>query len=77
MGSMHIATNDPQRVEQIHWVSCADEYPDADTTVLLYCPELDEPVWPGAWDDQAQVWVVDGYECEPTFWAPMPGGPTF
>jgi hypothetical protein len=76
--TLHIATNDPMLVEQIHWRACETEKPDADTTVLLYCPDhADEPVWPGAWDDNENVWVIDGWDAEPTFWAPMPGGPTF
>lgn len=62
--------------ETIQWRSVGDEYPDADTTVLIYDPELEgETVWPGAWDDQARAWVVDGFECSPTHWAPMPAGP--
>lgn len=74
---MHIATNDVMLVEQIHWRSVETEKPDADTTVLLYCPDLDEPVWPGFYSDDVDEWYVDGYTVEPTFWAPMPGGPTF
>jgi hypothetical protein len=59
--------------ETIAWRSVADCLPDVDTTVLLYVPELNEPVWPGALD--GEVWIVDGFECAPTHWAPMPVGP--
>jgi hypothetical protein len=59
--------------ETIRWRSVSEEQPDADTLVLLYCPDEDEPIFPGALDGDR--WISDGYEVEPTHWAHMPAGP--
>ena len=73
---MHIATNDPALDELLHWRSLLDGTPDVDSLVLVYCPDSDEPVWPGYFD--GEVWRhAEGGRCDVTFWAPMPIGPTF
>jgi hypothetical protein len=34
------------------WKSVTDEMPDADQTVLVHCPDADEPVWLGFHDGE-------------------------
>lgn len=77
MSLKNIATNDPQLDEQICWRCTIDELPDDDQTVMIYAPDADEPVWLG-WLEHGEGWrAVDGGPIDVTFWAPMPGGPTF
>lgn len=77
MGRFHdIATNDIMTVERVYWQDAATSFPDDDELVLLYCPDSDEPVWPGYWN--GMEWLhAEGGRCEPTFWATMLCGPTF
>jgi|JI8StandDraft_2_1071088.scaffolds.fasta_scaffold175681_2 hypothetical protein len=67
-------------VESIQWVSTADELPDEGVTLLLFCPEASEPVWPGFLDEEtadgcvfrtASGSIFEGV----THWAEMPAGP--
>jgi len=60
--------------ETVKWYS-ADAPPDDETTVLVYVPGADEPVWLAYYDDG--TWLdVSGFELvkQPTAWAPMPAG---
>ncbi|MCM0081805.1 DUF551 domain-containing protein [Geomonas sp. Red32] len=34
------------------WISVSKELPDSETTVLINCPDDDEPVWFGWWDGE-------------------------
>ena len=64
-------------IEQIEWKP-ASAPPDADTTVIVKCPRLDEPVWFG-WYDGEEWFLVDGAPLiagDVAYWADLPGGPT-
>ena len=64
--------------ETIHWVPVGDRLPDDDTTVLLYLPTYDEPVWFG-WCSDSRWYLVDGSEAQRgavDSWAEMPAGPS-
>jgi Protein of unknown function (DUF551) len=68
--------------ETISWFSVAEKLPDADTTVLVYVPGSDEPVWLGFYDGCFWFAVTgDGYgdedeiAAEVKAWATMPKGP--
>ena len=55
------------------WIPVAEK-PDADTTVLLFDAQANEPAWPGYLD--GNIWrYADGMITNPTHWADMPGGP--
>lgn len=59
--------------ETITWFN-AKHIPDADTTVLLYAPNADEPVWPGYWDGDRWCWA-DGTDAAGVIaYAKMPEG---
>jgi uncharacterized protein DUF551 len=71
-------------LETIAWIAVADSLPDADTTVLVFAPGMDEQVWLGFYD--GCYWFgVDAVEygdeeAEPTrprvtHWADIPAGP--
>ena len=69
-------------IEQIEWKAVTDELPDAETTVLVYAPGADEPVWLGYYDGDDWLTVDHRIYGEPedvdalvTAWAPMPSGP--
>ena len=69
-------------IEQIYWVSVKDVLPDAETTVLVYAPGADEPIWLGYYDHDswfadtgAEYGNEDEIAAEVTAWAPMPKGP--
>lgn len=65
-----------QLPEMIQWIPVTERKPDSDTTVLLFNPDVDEPVWSGYRDDNGDQWVyVDGMIAEPTHWAEQPRGP--
>lgn len=52
-----------------------DLLPDDESTVLLYAPGNDEPVWPGYRDGESWRWA-DGTPAEGvTHWTGMPQGP--
>lgn len=64
----------------INWIACSDRLPDDDTTVLVYLPDEDDPVWLGFYGENEccceSVWhSVDGFSCEPTHWAELPAPP--
>lgn len=58
----------------ISWVDVDHQLPDADETVMVFCPVSDDPVWLGYWD--GETWRgVDGGELGEKFvsaWATMP-----
>ncbi len=63
--------------ETIRWISVKDALPDDKTTVLMFAPEVDEPVWPGYHDSDGWFNTFH-FPCAPgavTAWAPMPKGP--
>jgi hypothetical protein len=56
------------------WQDAALVPPDADETVLIYCPRENEPVWLGHLDGDA--WRnIEGHEVTVSHWAPMPEPP--
>jgi hypothetical protein len=64
--------------ETLTWYS-ADAPPDVDTTVMVFVPGSDEPVWLGYFD--GEDWYAVGGELyegtieeKVTAWAPMPTG---
>jgi hypothetical protein len=62
--------------ETITWHAVADQLPDAETTVLVHAPNVDEPVWLG-WYDGVFWFGVDGTEYEDdevVAWAQLPAG---
>ncbi len=64
--------------ESVEWHSVTDSLPDADTTVIVYAPGADEPVWLGYYE--YDEWFAIGgekYELPQTVkaWASMPLGP--
>ena len=65
--------------ETIAWRDVDVELPDTDTTVLVFSPEADDPVWFGYYDASDEpLWRdVSGaqYLTTVTHWAPMPVGP--
>jgi hypothetical protein len=60
------------------WIRVADELPDADETVLVYCPQSIEPVWLGFLDgeDWRDVSGTSLAEELPTHWMRMPVPPS-
>jgi len=69
--------------ETLVWYS-ADAPPDADTTVMVFAPGCDEPVWLGYFDGEswfeiggAQYGNAEELADAVTAWAPMPGGPIY
>ena len=65
------------QIEEIAWIAVADELPDDDTTVMIYCPGSDEPVWLG-WHDEDGWHEVDASpigDDEVRAWADIPNGP--
>ncbi len=66
--------------ETVTWYS-ADAPPDADTTVLVYAPGADEPIWLGYYDGESWFAVTGAEYSNPeelaehvTAWAQMPSG---
>lgn len=61
--------------EAVRWHSAA-ELPDSDLSVLIYAPNMDEPVWIG-WHD-GMSWVgADGAKYPPgsvVAWSDLPAG---
>jgi len=62
--------------ETIHWIDCTDEMPPVCDTVLIYAPNVSEPVFLG-YTDRGQ-WRDT--EATPVFgivthWAHLPAGP--
>lgn len=72
--------NKPKVQESIEWIHTHTQLPDESVTVLLYCPDETEPVWPGYLDEltaDGYLWrAADGNELDGvTHWAEMPAGP--
>lgn len=68
--------------ETIHWYS-ADAPPDVDTTVMIFAPGSDEPVWLGYFDGEdwfeiggAMYGNAEELADHVTAWAAMPSGAT-
>ena len=66
--------------ETLEWHSVTDSLPDADTTVLVYCPDGGVPVWPAyrVLDAEGFKWFAEdrgAYVMPVTAWAEMPLGP--
>ena len=66
----------------IDWIYVEDGMPDSETTVLVFAPGADNPVWFGYHDGESW-YAVDGMEygndeeivAEVVAWAEMPEGP--
>lgn len=60
--------------ETTTWHPVDTALPDTDTTVLIYAPDSDPPVWLGYLD--GSIWfTAEGLEIAVTAWAEMPEGP--
>jgi len=61
--------------EVITWVSCADELPDSDTSVLIRMLDSDDRVWIGYWD--GETWLTaEGFKAgRVSHWSDIPAGP--
>lgn len=63
--------------DQIHWIEIDHQRPDDETSVLLFHPEFDEPVWIG-YHINGQWYSADGWPLKNdrvTHWAHLPVGP--
>jgi hypothetical protein len=55
------------------WKRCTEEMPDSDTTVMIYHPEVAEPVWLGYHD--GETWRdVCGLRAAVSHWMHLPEG---
>jgi len=62
--------------ELVEWIDAREEKPDEEQTVLLFCPDANEPVWPGYLDDGQWRWVSGGLVTDfVVAWAEMLRGP--
>ena len=74
-----VSTANPSAIfdESIRWHNVLYRMPDADETVLVWAPMVDEPVWLGFYD--GEQWVTDGLTPYPAdavkAWASLPAGP--
>jgi hypothetical protein len=62
--------------ETILWTRVEDKLPDDDTSVLVYAPLSDEPVWVG-WYDGVYWFAADAADYADgavKAWAPLPRG---
>ena len=51
----------------------ATSLPDDEQTVLICCPDEDEPVWLGYYESETILWgTVDGDRIKPAAWASLP-----
>lgn len=58
------------------WKDSEMEKPDADSIVIIHCPDSCEPVWLGYWDDQNEEWYgEDGMSLRVTHWMELPEPP--
>jgi len=55
----------------MNWISVRDRLPDGVTTVLIYVPGDNEPVWLGYCED-GHWYMIEGRECRPSHWAKIP-----
>ncbi len=59
-------------------ISVEHRLPDSETTVLIFQPESDDPVWMGWYDDERGWHDVDATPLGVglvTHWSPIPMGP--
>ena len=64
-------------IENITWANAHETLPDDNTTILLFAPESNEPIWIGYHEDDS-FYVDDGTAVPPgsvTYWANLPYGP--
>jgi hypothetical protein len=68
-------------VETLEWIEPRHQLPDADTTVLVFAREADDPVWLGYWDGKSWFTVngveysnADEIAASVTAWATLPTG---
>jgi hypothetical protein len=64
-------------IEIITWTDATTTFPDDNTTILIFSPTSDEPVWLGYYESK-EWYVADGYMLPPgsvTYWANLPNGP--
>ncbi|SNT33381.1 hypothetical protein SAMN06265795_12619 [Noviherbaspirillum humi] len=58
----------------VYWHKLPDQLPDVDTTVMIYTPDANEPVWMGWFD--GEIWrEVGSARVYPTHWAELLEGP--
>jgi len=60
------------------WVSVSQSLPDSDQTVIVYCPESNEPIWLGyldgdTWRDIDAMPIA--HQAPVTHWMPLPEPP--
>ena len=64
-------------IENITWADANETLPDDNTTILLFAPESDEPIWIGYHEDDS--WYVVEGNAMPSgsvmYWANLPYGP--
>lgn len=60
--------------ELITWHQVEAALPDSDTTVMIYAPAGDPPVWIG-YHDGTQWLTADAWTTPVTHWAEIPRGP--
>jgi Protein of unknown function (DUF551) len=68
--------------ETITWHAVTESMPDSDTTIFVYAPGADEPVWLGYHDGEDWISVSGAIYSNDeeiahavTHWAEMPRGP--
>lgn len=56
------------------WIPAKKRLPDSDTTVIIYTPDEDEPIWIGYHD--GRMWrSVEGVRVRVTAWMDLPEPP--
>ena len=57
------------------WQPCVDGLPDSDSTVMIYTPDSNEPIWLG-YHDGEQWWTIEQFPVTGvTHWMDMPEPP--
>lgn len=62
----------------IEWIAVESRLPDCETTVLIFQPDSDDPVWMGWYDDERGWHDVNATPLGlglVTHWSPIPMGP--
>jgi hypothetical protein len=57
------------------WIPVTESMPDDESTVVVFCPDANDPVWPGYHDAGNWYWVDGDLAMEVTHWMPMPEPP--
>jgi len=60
------------------WIPVAERLPDSETTVMVYAPAADPPVWLGYYDERDHGdgwWSVDEAKLDVTHWTHTPEPP--